>query len=195
MKLAIIGTAGRKDDADKLTIQKWNEMKKVVARFVKEHKIEIAISGGAAYADHLAVGLYNAKLVYDLKLFLPCEFDIEKVKFLDNGSKDWRTNPGKISNWYHSEFSKKIGINSLEEMKKAILKGCAVQSGGGFFGRNDQVAKESDKLIAFTFGDGPIVKDGGTTHTVKQFLKNHDVKNAWHYDLNSMKLFQNAKVN
>lgn len=191
MKLAIIGTAGRKDDADLLTLDKWKEMKRVIARFVEERNILSAISGGAAYADHLAVGLYNADYIENLELALPCAYDLDNIMFVDNGDKDWRKNPGKTCNYYHRQFSEKVGINSLLQIKDAIISGAIVKIEDGFFARNSLVA-EADILIAFTFGEGAKLKDGGTADTTKKFLNKHNSSLAYHYDLNSMTLYQNA---
>lgn len=167
-------------------------MKRVAATFIKEHEVETVVSGGAAWADHLAVGLYNAGLVPNLILFLPCSFFMGECRFLDTGMGNARNNPGFVANYYHRNFSKAVGINSLEEIKNAINKGCAVKEGGGFLGRNKFVAQKADILLAFTFGNGNIVKDGGTAHTTKEFLKSK--KEAFHCDLNTMKVYSNAEV-
>lgn len=194
MKLAIIGTAGRKDDGDKLNLSVWNNMKRTVYRFVKEKNIDHIISGGAAYADHLAVGLFNAHLVKKLELALPCEFDLELVKYKDTGIKDWRLNPGKTSNYYHKLFSDTCNIDSLAELKKAIEGGAEVKQDGGFMARNSLVAR-AELLIAFTYGSGVYVKDGGTADTVKKFIKHWGSNaDAYHCDLHTMELFEQALI-
>lgn len=190
--LAIIGTAGRKDDTARLTLPVWNNMKRVIAKFVAEHGFHNAISGGAAGADHLAVGLFNARLISDLTLALPCEFDWNSGQFVDNGEINWRTNPGGTCNYYHRQFGKMIKRNTLEEIKLAIYNGAEIEKDTGFMARNSLVAK-ADVVIAFTFGDGPIVKDGGTADTCRKYLANGGTA-LWHVDLNTMTLYENGRL-
>ena len=171
-RLAIIGSAGRKDDADKLTLSVWNDMKRAIYRFVTEHEIKDVISGGASFADHLAVGLFNAGFIDTLTLALPCEFDWNAGQFLDTGyrgKESWKTNPGATSNYYHQQFSRVIGKSSLEEIKTAIYKGAKVEVGDGLMARNSIVAG-ADIVIALTFGDKERVKPGGTSNTCQKYL-------------------------
>lgn len=192
MKLAIIGTAGRKEDADLLNKEKWDDMKRAVYDFVKKYKIDHVISGGAAYADHLAVGLFNAGIVKKLELALPCKFDTKKVQFHDTGVVDWKTNPGNTSNYYHLRFSTTVGIKSLQEIKTAIEKGATVIVENGFMERNSIVA-EADMVLAMTFGKENVVKDGGTANTCNTYLTKGGDK-LFHLDLNTMKLYDNGRV-
>lgn len=186
MKLAIIGTAGRKEDGVKLTLAVWNDMKRVIARFVKEHGIRHVASGGAAGADHLSVGLYLAGLVDHLDLALPCAFDVKEGRFYDNDGETAWDNPGGVCAFYHGHFSRAVGIDSLSQLKAAIAKGATVTVEAGFDARNTVVAK-ADMLIAFTFGEGAAVKRGGTHKTVQKYLDNGG-KLCWHVDLNDMTL-------
>jgi hypothetical protein len=192
VKLAIIGTAGRLEDGKKLNLAKWNDMKRLVAAFVKDHDVKHVVSGGAAFSDHLSVGLYLAGLIDHLDLMLPCEFDMKEVRFFDTGEYNAWNNPGGTSNFYHQHFSAKILRDSLGEIAKAITKGAAVTVGHGFKDRNTIVAK-ADMMIAFTFGDGPQVKDGGTADTCRKYLTLGG-KSLYHVDLNTMKLHSNAVV-
>jgi len=186
--LGIIGTAGRGSDADKLSLAKFNEMKIAAGRFIKEHKFTRLVSGGAAYADHIAVQAYNAGFVSSLNLELPCEFNMDDVMFqVDNPS-------GPISNLYHQRFHFKTGINSLAEIKRAIEKGAVVRTGGGFHARNKVVAETASTLLAFTFGAGARLKDGGTSHCMGYFLGIKDKMQTWHCDLTTMQLYNPAEV-
>ncbi|SNW61930.1 Hypothetical protein ORPV_26 [Orpheovirus IHUMI-LCC2] len=111
--IAIIGTAGRKEDGQKMSAELYEKMIYAVKYIIIHHfKMDMGkvtlISGGAAWADHIAVNLYNNGYVKDLVLHLPCEWN--EGKYLDTGSRDWRVNPGKTSNYYHEQFSKKIGL-------------------------------------------------------------------------------------
>lgn len=186
MKLAIIGTAGRKDDAPRITLPLWNDMKRIVARFVAEQGIRHVISGGAAVADHMAVGLYLAGLVGHLDLALPAAFDTATCRFHDTGGDDSWDNPGGVCNWYHEHFSKRVGIDSLAQIAAAIAKGATVTVEAGFDARNTLVAR-ADMLIAFTFGDGAALKPGGTSKTLRKYLDNGGLR-CYHCDLNDMTL-------
>jgi hypothetical protein len=191
--LAIVGTAGRGSDASRLTLPVWNDMKRTVYRFVKDGGYTDVISGGAAYADHLAVGLFNAGHVQKLTLALPCEFDWHAGRFVDDGTVDWRANPGGTLNYYHRPFSKVIGRNSLEEIKTAIYKGAEAVIEKGLMARNSIVAERADVVICFTFGAGPIVKDGGSARTCEKYLA-LGKRALWHVDLNDMSLYENGTV-
>jgi hypothetical protein len=116
--LGIIGTAFRKEDKFKLTPELYSKMLAQATEKLNEFRkcfgVDVLISGGASGADHLAVILYLTKLVPKLILFLPCEF--ENGKFKDNGSNNFNENPGKIANYYHSLFSKVMGVNTLVDL-------------------------------------------------------------------------------
>lgn len=188
-RLAIIGTAGRKEDARKLTLPVWNDMKRTIARFVKEHGIKHVVSGGAAGADHLSVGLYLAGLVDHLDLALPAPFDMD-TGFLDNDSDLAFLNPGKVCTFYHEPFSRIMGIDSINQIKQAITKGAKITVEAGFDARNTIVA-QADTLIAFTFGEGAVVKRGGTWKTVKRYL-DRGGKLSYHVDLATMTVYSPA---
>lgn len=193
--LAIIGTAGRGDDGAKLHIDKWNDTKRVVLKLIEDYGITSLISGGAAFADHLAVQAFLSPKVHvnKLTLCLPCEFNLSKGKFQEN-PKDQK-DCGRISNWYHEKSMKITGRDSLAEIAQAIEGGAEVIVGKGFFDRNKTVARWADMLVAITFGTEEWVKDGGTAHTTREFIKlKKSNDNAFHIDLNEVKLYKKAIV-
>lgn len=179
--LGIIGTAGRKDDAAKLTSNDWRTMvcvSQIVATLVGATKL---VSGGAAWADHCAVTLYNRGFVKKLTLHLPTLFDPDNAVFAN-------TDAGRVSNNYHAAFSAKVFSHappgtSLCQIADAMEKGChTTQSGafkgfGSFFERNSMVAEEAHVMLAFTFGvEGEsVLKDGGTKDTMAKFLKRREL--------------------
>ena len=119
----------------------------------------LLISGGAAWADHIAIRLFLNHQKSKLNLFLPakwddinCEYDSKNLKY------------GKVSNFYHHKFSEKIKINSLKEIEQ-VIKHDNVQKieCNGFIARNLKVG-ETDFLIAFSFDDEKP-KSGGTKIT------------------------------
>ncbi len=195
--LAIIGTAGRKDDAPLLTRELWHKTKVIVDKFIKDYGITSAISGGAAWADHLAVEAFNSPRTHIAKLYLelPCLFNLETPAYFDNGERGFQDNPGNTCNYYHKKFSQAMNRNSLEDLRIAILnKNCETNVGGGFFHRNAAVAAKADMLLAITFGDKELLKDGGTAHTTGLFIKNKGNDMAFHIDLNSVQLYKGARI-
>ena len=157
--ISIIGSAGRKgllykfkrDIYDKM----MKECKEIVdeVRQVNETEDITLVSGGAAFADHLAVDLYLEGYVNKLVLHLPCDWDYENKQYVSTGEQDWRTNPGGTSNYCHNQFSARFDKNSLEEIHRAIEKGAVINSKNkGFHNRNNLVAK-SDYILAFSTGN------------------------------------------
>jgi hypothetical protein len=70
--LAVIGTAGRQDDASKLSSLGPNFYESMFERVrdaAIDWQVTHAVSGGAAYADHLAVRGYLEGLFKSLTLF------------------------------------------------------------------------------------------------------------------------------
>jgi hypothetical protein len=192
IRVGIIGTAGRKEDQNRLNGEKWRQMKEkveeiIIALFgdIKKTSIQF-VSGGAAYADFIAVVLAE-KYEKPLILHLPCSFN---KKFI--GGKT-----GETVNWYHYLFSKKITKfegKSLMLMDKVIKRGAKVTVSNGFFARNSLVAQDSDYLIALTFGNGPKLKDGGTADTMKKFIKLKGNENSFHINLGDMKIYNPAEI-
>ena len=199
--LAIIGTAGRQEDAKRLTRSHFDTMCIVAEELKKQiddtnYPISHLVSGGAAWADHVAVRLFLDKKVEHLRLFIPCEWD--DGKFHDNGIDDFVRNPGKTANSYHKAFQQKTGINGLSDIQVAKSYGAEIlPCRGGFHGRNAMVAK-SDFVLACTFGDGHLVKEGGTADTLRKYLnrvrKEGIFDKSFHYDLNSKSVYEGCLV-
>lgn len=200
--IAIIGTAGRLTDGTRLSKQSFDAMVGKVQEIVQTHlKIKDEecewISGGAAWADHVAVHLFNVGFGKSLTLALPCEWDHTASRFVDTGVNDWRTNPGQTANHYHNEFSKKFYKGNewmtLQQIGYAITKGATIEVGAGFFERNTRVAS-ADAVIAFTFGRGARLAEGGTADTMGKFLRRNGPLGAFHVDLNTWKIYENPTV-
>lgn len=123
------------------------------------------ISGGAAWSDHVAVTLFNRGDVHGLTIYAPCLFSGNK--FVDNNqSKDWRVNPGYISNLYHGTFSAKIGGTTLLDIHDAQTKGAVIDTKyPGFHKRDGVIASTATHMIAFSWSDTGAPSDGGTFYT------------------------------
>lgn len=216
---SIVGTAGRKDDANRLSPKHFEAMCECARLLLQQlnetdYGVDTLVSGGAAWADHVAVKLFLNKEVPKLKLFLPCQFMGQDIGYdpvpLNEHERQKGYSTGDTANKLHAKFSRKMNINSLWEIQLAIQQGATViVPKGGFYGRNAKVA-ESDILLAMTFGDHEWVKDGGTVdkdgkvklggtaHTVTCYLnrvkKFGFFDKSFHYDLNSGEIFAGARV-
>lgn len=179
--IGVIGTAGRKEDGQILNGYFYQLMYDAALKAQSDWQVQNVVSGGAAYADHLAVKAYLEDAFSDLFLFLPAPFSNGKFE----STPHIRFNPGLTLNRYHYKFSKACDIDSLREIQLAIEKGAHVKVREGFHSRNLEVAHSVDALLAFTFGHHKAdmekdfepddagfsssreagVKDGGTAHT------------------------------
>ena len=192
MTLGIIGTAGRGPDGETLkqNLAWWRMMKSVAQTVCVVIKPDSLVSGGAAYADHFAVQLFLEDYAPSLSLHFPAEFT--PFGFKETSSK---FDCGRTSNYYHNLFEKDQGVHSLVEIQSAIEKGAEITVGtSGFKERNTVVANEAHCMLAFTFGEGPRLKDGGTLDTMTKFIarrnKGGGSFRAFHFDLNSKRLYE-----
>lgn len=167
--LAIIGTAGRQEDADRLKVRHWNEMCQAAIKVIEENGVTRLVSGGAAWADHVAVRVAK-HLGLPIRVWLPAN------------ERDYG-----VAQWYHGKFSKKLGRDTWEEVLQ-----CPCEAFGGFKDRNSKVAEEADLFLACTFGCGWVCKDGGTADTVAK-LERRGVS-GYHFDLNDLKLHKRPTV-
>ncbi|RYH07200.1 hypothetical protein EON65_41985 [archaeon] len=149
----------------------------------------ILVSGGSAWADHIAVRLWLESMSYcnntdnyaGLHLFLPCSFDSS------DSSLKFRGSAGETLNRLHAEFTQimKTEFDSQADMFCALALGAEVDCNfPGFLNRNLQVAK-SEYVIAYTWGESSTApKDGGTKYTW-----NHCVtRNKVHVPLSSLRM-------
>jgi hypothetical protein len=102
ISFAIVGTAGRKEDGKKLSRKHYEAMAIVADCLVDQfaennYPITHLVSGGAAWADHVAVRLFLDKKVPNLRLFLPAAW--EDGTFKDTGERDPFKNPGGTANY------------------------------------------------------------------------------------------------
>lgn len=204
---AIVGTAGRKEDANRLSANHFKAMLECARLLLQQFKesdygVDTLVSGGAAWADHVAVKLFLNKEVPNLKLFFPCQFLGQVAGFdptpLNDHERQKGYSTGETANRLHARFTRKMGFNSLGELELAIQQGAKVfVPKGGFYGRNALVA-QSDIILAMTFGEKEWLKDGGTAHTVMTYLNRVKKKGffdkSFHYDLNSGEIFAGARV-
>jgi hypothetical protein len=194
-RVSIIGTAGRKEDAPKLTLELYNAMIQCVPTILHHWGLSpnrvILVSGGAAGADHVAVRTYldafnEAHTAFaGLQLYLPCAWvdDTKDPRGYDTGTTDSRSNPGRLMNQLHKAFSTKCGINSLMDIRSAaILGGHLHTSSRGFHARNRLVA-QCDYMIAFTWCNDTVPRPGGGTRHTWDTCKSAPTSNKIHVPL------------
>lgn len=159
MRVAIIGTAGRHNQHLRLSADIFERMCRRAAELVTPG--DDLQSGGAAWADHVAVVLFLAGRARGLTLHLPCEFDLRSARFVEV-SRD-RFDCGRIANHYHDLFAARTGWRPMVMIAEAARMGAKIVVVPGFKDRNIPVG-DCDRLIAFTFGRGSFPEDGGTRH-------------------------------
>lgn len=161
MRVAIIGTAGR-DRFQPMSCALWAWMVEDARRRLGGGGLDL-VSGGAAWADHVAVALFLQGAARSLTLHLPAP--------IHEGGFDGPPNSaGSAANFYHEKFSRTIGENTLDQIRSAFAFGATatvepVAPGyAAMFNRNRKVA-QADAMLAYTFGRGPEPADGGTKNT------------------------------
>lgn len=159
--IGVIGTAGR-DKTMPLTRELWLAMTEDLrSRVVLE---DVLVSGGAAWADHLAVHAFLSGWVSGLRLYLPAPLQ-------DGRFQGPFKSAGSTAGYYHKLFSNVVGFDSQAQIVEAIGKGAEVFSepvdGGvrSMYARNSKIALHSDALLAYTFSRGDAPEDGGTENT------------------------------
>lgn len=177
--LAIIGSAGQRDDAARLSRQVYGAMRDDAAAVVERLDIETVVSGGAAFADHVAVDLFLTGVIKNLILFLPCRFTLGKFA----ADRHSIGSTAETANNLHAAFKRSCGVDGLMEIDEARKRGAVMQVFFGFKRRNLEVAAACTHMQAYTFGPARTIgefapddegfqssraaglKDGGTAHT------------------------------
>lgn len=173
VRVAIVGTAGRKGDGPKMSRALYGAMLREAWDFLCEEFEDFTqvklVSGGAAWADHVAVSLYRLgqqrnRPFAGLELHFPCPFI--NSRFVGYTPKQSRV--ASVAMHYHRIFSTKVNVGSLRSLQRAIdEEDVEYTVSEGFFARNSKVA-DCDVILAFTWGEGTLPKDGGTRNTWDQ---------------------------
>lgn len=165
IRLAIIGTSGRKpQDLKQLTKEHMEWMAETVKNYIKEtiqtsYDKVILVSGGSAWADHIAVQLYLTKEFAGLELYLPSRYDAKNQRYIN-------THEGRKLNLLHKQCQEKTGMPVFQQLASAVTsKNCKITIQRGFLPRNTLVARNNNYLIAFTFSSTNTPSEGGTLDT------------------------------
>lgn len=161
-RVAIIGTAGR-DNAHQLSAELWDAMLDHARGQVRVD--DHLISGGAAWADHLAVELFLEGRVAGLTLHLPAPLTDRGGFVGEFGSS------GGVANYYHERFRQCTGVDGLSRIRQAL--GCGAQhttqqAAPGYEAmkaRNKLVASQCNTVLAYTWSQDGSPADGGTAQT------------------------------
>lgn len=194
MKLAIIGTAGKGENPLPSWSLAFNTVRRLCVRLNEREPLELG-SGGAAWGDSIAPRLFLEGVSAKLDLFLPVSFGVAARRFDERGEKS----AGAISNKYHLKAL--VGgcpYDSLQDLAESIDRegACTVHlpqkltySYKDFFERNRSLALWADGVVAVTFGKGLGVADGGTLHTVNEFLRRGVRPHVTHVDLSTGQVY------
>ena len=109
--------------------------------------------------------LFSQEKAAALTLHIPAAWQSTESggRFEDNG-KPSQSNPGKVANKLHKNFSEKINEETLKQIECSRHLGAKLKVHDGFKKRNDIVAK-SEYLIAFSWSKGEAPTKGGTLDT------------------------------
>jgi hypothetical protein len=167
--LAVVGTAGRGNDAIFLNRDVYIRMVSATVKFIESlgdlNRIRL-VSGGAAWTDHIVITMVLQRIVRpeNVTVFAPSKF--VEGEYYGTGYAE-RTS--RTANHYHREFSKAVGGNTLTEIETAIHMGIHFIPGSGDFkARNTQVARfvsPGGHLLAFTMGSNTSRQKPMTIHT------------------------------
>ena len=161
--VGIIGTSCRRGhDMDQMTETLFSKMLERCRQILADRvlplcgRLPLLISGGSACSDHLAVVLWleRPESFAGLRLYLPCAWSRSDGRFVDGRG------PGRTLNSLHRLFSARFGRYSLGDLSRALAL-CAefVTTASGFHARNEQVARHSRHLVAFSWSGHGRVKD------------------------------------
>lgn len=196
--LAIIGSAGRGQDASLLTEAHWRMMCIIGQTVACTLGATRLVSGGSAWADAVAIQLYLDGHVEGLTLHLPCAFQMDQNDATWHFDRD--TQEGRRLNQLHSAFSGVTDTDPWCDIARAISKGAETTVSRGFHARNRLVAKDAGALLAFTFGE--VRGESGTGYTWRHFLARPRAdsgeptargrQDAFHFDLTTRVLTRHA---
>lgn len=181
-RLAVIGTAGR-DKTKVMDVALWRAMCSDLRARVRAD--DVLVSGGAGWADHLAVHAFLQGWCPALRLYLPAPLVQVHGRWQFAGAGQ---SSGSAANWYHARFSAAVGVDSIAQIHQARERGAVVEAEparagfGGMFARNAKVASDCSAVLAYTFNHGDQPADGGTLNTWRQVRTDDRV----HVDLGAL---------
>jgi hypothetical protein len=204
--IAVVGTSGRQEAGARLVAADFSAMVERVSRSVRP--TDVLISGGAAWADHVAVQLFLDGKVGGLVLHLPGELMMKEVPGetprmqFDNGG--FMTS-GSTANLYHDQFATALGLqpgDTIAQLQQAIDKGAVVTFGNGasptrsndteissFIARNRWIAQDATRaMVTLSFDPTPNgPNDGGSGHAVREHKRWNPGAKQLHLDIRQIR--------
>ena len=145
------------------------------------------VSGGAAWADHVAVTLFLAHPEARLVLQLPCHFVATLKQFAASSPRERARRTVATVVGLHRSFSACLGCDSVGQLSQAVAVGAKVCVWpAGFLRRNSAVADLSQRLLAFTWAPGGAPRSGGTHDTWQKYGRSGRKVAAQHVDMNGL---------
>lgn len=185
-RVAVIGTAGR-DSTRPMTRGLWLAMVQDFRGRVRA--TDTLLSGGAAWADHLAVHAYLEGWCAGLELYLPAPIQPVATEGEDGTRHVFAGGPrtsGAAANLYHSRFQQATGVDGRAQIAAAIAAGAlavAEPVAAGYramFARNAKIARGAEAAIAYTWGEASHPAAGGTLDTWKQVRSTQKIHVSLH---------------
>lgn len=189
--IGIIGSAGRRDDRPRMNRHVYNKMVGITRKHIIDFDIRRGVSGGAAWADHVAVDLFLQGDLPELHLYLPAHF--HNSRFIGGYGT-----PGSITNYYHDLMNTKLARSSLREIQRAIDKGATYTVIPGFKQRNQGIAEDAELLLAFTFGKHSGFynpREPGWNTALLAGLKPGGTSHTWNHSHAQLKIHQSLSTN
>lgn len=167
-RVAVIGTAGR-DVTRPMTKALWLAMVEDLRQRVRAS--DVLVSGGAAWADHLAVHAFLVGWVAGLELYLPAPLVEAAGGFRFAGGP--RTS-GAAANHYHELFTTATGVEGRPEIATAAERGALLHAEpvapgyDAMHTRNTKIARRCTEAVAYTWGEAGHPAQGGTLDTWRE---------------------------
>lgn len=198
IRIAIIGSMGSAKHGDKALYTKelWLAMVEKAKSYLFQAWIQdwtlvekvTLISGGSAFADHVAVEVFKhwkeENKPVELQLFLTTPFDKTYSQFDESeelASNNQYMNRGKHTNRSFDYFSKVMERDMIKDF--AFVQNMYPNevhfrlSERGFKDRDRMIARTCSHMLAFTFQEGPAPKPGGgTAYTWSQCFVHSSLK-------------------
>jgi len=187
-RVAIVGFSGRSVPASAALNKELFDAMVAAAKTTIEDKFALPlgnvclVSGGAAWADHVAVSLALSVDgdAHQLRLYMPGPFDAQTGLIANSAC-------AQTANTLHRRFAEQTGIPSLANLVEAHMFGADIRSDErGFLARNRQIADSADYMIAFSWSSTPEPSDGGTGHVWRAAKRRLDSTRMVHITMDKL---------
>lgn len=83
---------------------------------------------------------------------MPCKWDNQSRRFIDNSASNWHENPGRSANLYHQKFKSITGYDPFKDLFAVKEVGAVFDERHvGFHARNTTIAQTCEILVAFSW--------------------------------------------